>query len=64
MDLLDKFLELNTFEISIPGLKDSSLVATNKTGIIIIIIIICFLADYNLFKNVQESGWYEEFRRN
>ncbi len=61
MDLLDKFLELNTFEISIPGLKDSSLVAKNKTGIIIII---CFLADYNLFKNVQESCCYEEFRRN
>ncbi|MDP3444901.1 MAG: NAD(P)/FAD-dependent oxidoreductase, partial [Ignavibacteria bacterium] len=54
---LDCFIKLNTFEISIPGLKDPSLVPENKTGIII-----SFLADYNLFKNVKESGWYEEFK--
>lgn len=52
---LDRFLKLNTYEISIPGLKDSSLVPKNKTGMII-----SFLADYNLFKKVKASGWYEE----
>jgi phytoene dehydrogenase-like protein len=33
-------------------------VPENKTGLII-----SFLADYNLFKNIQESGWYEEFKK-
>jgi phytoene dehydrogenase-like protein len=54
---LDRFLKLNTFEISIPGLKDSSLVPENKSGLII-----SFLADYKLFKNIQKDGWDKEFR--
>ncbi len=54
---LDRFLKLNTFEISIPGLKDESLVPQNKTGLII-----SFIIEYELFKKVKESGWYEEFR--
>ena len=53
---LDKFIQLNTFEISIPGLKDPNLVPTGKTGIII-----SFLAEYDLFKKTQLSGWYDEF---
>lgn len=53
---LDKFVKLNTFEISIPGLKDRRLVPTGKTGLII-----SFLAEYDLFKNVYSSGWYDEF---
>jgi phytoene dehydrogenase-like protein len=55
---LDKFLKLNTFEISIPGLKDSSLVPKNKTGVIV-----SFLADYNLFKKIFDDGWYDTFRK-
>jgi phytoene dehydrogenase-like protein len=53
---LDKFTRLNTYEISIPGLKDPDLVPKGKTSLII-----SFLAEYDLFKKVQESGWYEEF---
>jgi hypothetical protein len=53
---LDKFLTLNTFEISIPGLKDKELVPPGKTGMII-----SFLAEYELFKKIQEAGWLEEF---
>jgi phytoene dehydrogenase-like protein len=53
---LDKFTKLNTYEISIPGLKDPDLVPKGKTGLII-----SFLAEYDLFKRVQESGWYDEF---
>jgi phytoene dehydrogenase-like protein len=56
LNWLDKFISLNTFEISIPGLKDSELVPPGKTGMII-----SFLADYELFKKVQEAGWLEEF---
>jgi phytoene dehydrogenase-like protein len=53
---LDKFTKLNTYEISIPGLKDPDLVPPGKTGIII-----SFLAEYDLFNKIQESGWLDEF---
>lgn len=55
---LKKFAELNTYEISIPALKDPSLVPPGKTGVAL-----SFLAEYDLFKKVQESGWYDEFRK-
>jgi phytoene dehydrogenase-like protein len=53
---LDKFTKLNTYEISIPGLKDAELVPPGKTGVIISV-----LAEYNLFKAVQKAGWLDEF---
>ncbi len=53
---LDKFTRLNTYEISIPGLKDPELVPPGKTGIII-----SFLAEYDLFSKIQEAGWLDEF---
>jgi phytoene dehydrogenase-like protein len=53
---LDKFTRLNTYEISIPGLKDPELTPIGKTGLII-----SFLAEYDLFKNIQKAGWYDEF---
>ncbi len=56
MDWLDRFISLNTFEISIPGLKDKDLAPPGKTGMII-----SFLADYELFKKVQDAGWLGEF---
>ncbi|MGE5354815.1 MAG: phytoene desaturase family protein [Deltaproteobacteria bacterium] len=54
---LYRFLKLNTYEISIPGLKDPSLVPENKTGVIV-----SFIIEYELFKKVEESGWYNDFR--
>ena len=53
---LDKFTKLNTYEISIPGLKDPELVPPGKTGIII-----SFLAEYDLFHEIQKAGWLDEF---
>jgi phytoene dehydrogenase-like protein len=53
---LDKFTRLNTYEISIPGLKDPGLVPPGKTGVII-----SFLTEYDLFNLIQKSGWLEEF---
>ena len=53
---LDKFTRLNTYEISIPGLKDPELVPPGKTGIII-----SFLAEYELFSKIQKAGWLDEF---
>lgn len=56
LNWLDKFLALNTFEISVPALKDPDLAPAGKTGLIISI-----LADYDLFKKIDEAGWYKEF---
>lgn len=56
LEWLDRFTALNTYEISIPGLKDPSLVPEGKTGLII-----SFLTEYDLFKAVQKEGWYDEF---
>ena len=53
---LDKFLALNTYEISIPALKDPDLAPEGKTGLIISI-----LAEYDLFKKISETDWYREF---
>jgi len=53
---LDKFTKLNTYEISIPGLKDPELVPPGKTGIII-----SLLAEYDLFSKIQNAGWLDEF---
>lgn len=56
LEWLDRFTTLNTYEISIPGLKDPSLVPEGKTGLII-----SFLTEYDLFRAVQNDGWYDEF---
>jgi phytoene dehydrogenase-like protein len=53
---LDKFIALNTYEISVPALKDPDLAPEGKTGLII-----SFLADYDLFKMIAETDWYKEF---
>ena len=55
---LDGFTELNTYEISIPGLKNSSFVPEGKTGIII-----SFLIQYDIFAKLKGVGWYEEFKQ-
>jgi len=47
---------LNTFEISIPVLKDPDTAPPGKTGVIV-----SFLAEYELFKKVEEAGWLDEF---
>ncbi|MFY0688247.1 MAG: NAD(P)/FAD-dependent oxidoreductase [Cyclobacteriaceae bacterium] len=52
-----KFLELNTFEISIPVLKDKSAAPANKSGVII-----SFLTEFEMFEKILERGWYDEFR--
>mgnify|MGYP005627298069 CR=1 FL=1 len=56
LNWLDRFLSLNTYEISIPALKDPDLAPEGKTGLIISI-----LAEYDLFKMIAEAGWYREF---
>jgi phytoene dehydrogenase-like protein len=54
---LDSFINYNTFEISIPALRDSTLSPECKTGLMISI-----LVEYELFDKLKRSGWVEEFR--
>jgi phytoene dehydrogenase-like protein len=53
---MEKFTRLNTYEISIPGLKNSDLAPPGKTGLIV-----SFLTEIDLFEQVQQAGWYAEF---
>lgn len=56
LNWLDDYLALNTYEISIPALKDPDLTPEGKTGLIISI-----LTEYDLFKMIADAGWYKEF---
>lgn len=56
MAWMDKFTHLNTYEISVPCLKDPELSPPGKTGVII-----SFLAKYDLFNLIQKAGWLDEF---
>jgi phytoene dehydrogenase-like protein len=57
-DWLKRYLELTTYEISCPALRDSSLAPEGKSGLMI-----SSLFDYSLTKHIQEMGWYDEFRQ-
>ena len=54
---LGRYLDLTTYEISVPALRDPSLAPERKTGLII-----STLMDYSLVRHFRDSGWYEEFR--
>ncbi len=54
---LTEYLEMNTFEISCPALRDKSLAPEGKTGLIV-----STLFDYTVTKYFQEIGFYDEFK--
>lgn len=54
---LRKHLDLTTYEISCPVLRDADLAPEGKTGLIV-----SLLFDYALTKHIQGLGWYDEFR--
>ena len=54
---LDNFYALTTYEISIPALRNSALVPSGKTGLII-----SMLFDYRLAKYINDNGWDKKFR--
>ena len=55
---LDKFCRLNTYEISIPALRDSSLAPEGKTALII-----SFLFEYKLIEKIHNNGWLNDFKK-
>ena len=54
---LDDFCNLNTYEVSLPVLRDPTLAPEGQTGIMI-----SCLFDYSLIEKIEESGWYTEFK--
>jgi phytoene dehydrogenase-like protein len=56
-DYLRDFFRLNTYEISIPALRDKDLAPEGKTGLVI-----STLFDYRLTQTINAMGWYEEFK--
>ncbi len=56
-EYLSEFCRLNTFEISIPVLRDSTLAPEGKTGLIV-----SLLYDYRLAKKIDDCGWTDEIR--
>ena len=57
VDWLRRFLDLTTYEISIPVLRDSNLAPPGQTGLIV-----SSLFDYSLTRHIQALGWYDEFK--
>jgi phytoene dehydrogenase-like protein len=55
---LREFCRRNTFEISIPALRDPDAAPPGKTGVII-----SALFSYELTKKIKAAGWYEAFKR-
>jgi len=56
-DWLGRYLDLTTYEISCPVLRDSSLAPKGKTGLIV-----SSLFDYSLTRHIRDRGWYEELK--
>lgn len=54
---LDQFCDLNTYEVSIPVLRDETLAPQGKTGIMI-----SCLFDYEIIKKIASAGWGNEFK--
>lgn len=54
---LDQYLRLNTYEVSIPVLRDPAMAPPGQTGLMV-----SCLLDYQVFKKVEEAGWYNEFK--
>ena len=57
MEWLDDFCRLNTYEVSVPVLRDPELAPEGQTGLSI-----SCLFDYAIFEKIKKAGWYDEFK--
>ena len=56
-DWVDQYCELNTYEVSIPALRDANMAPEGKTGVMI-----SCLLDYDIVEKIEKAGWYAEFK--
>jgi phytoene dehydrogenase-like protein len=55
---LERYIKLNTFEISVPVLRDGTMAPEGQTGLMI-----SLLFDYDVVTKVNQAGWYDEFKK-
>ena len=54
---VDQYCELNTYEVSIPALRDAAMAPEGKTGVMI-----SCLLDYDIVEKIEQAGWYAELK--
>jgi phytoene dehydrogenase-like protein len=54
---LEKYYRVNTYEISVPVLRDPTLAPVDETGMIVSV-----LLDYQLTKFIADQGWYDHLK--
>jgi phytoene dehydrogenase-like protein len=54
---VDQYCALNTYEVSIPALRDTAMAPEGKTGVMI-----SCLLDYDVVEKIEKAGWYGEFK--
>jgi len=54
---VDQYCALNTYEVSIPALRDAAMAPEGKTGVMI-----SCLLDYDVVEKIEKAGWYGEFK--
>jgi len=54
---VDQYCALNTYEVSIPALRDAAMAPEGKTGLMI-----SCLLDYDIVEKIEQAGWYAEFK--
>ena len=54
---MDQYCELNTYEVSVPALRDAAMAPEGKTGLMI-----SCLLDYDIVEKIEQAGWYAEFK--
>lgn len=54
---VDDYVTLNTYEVSIPAMRDPALAPEGKTGVMI-----SCLLDYDIVEKIQAAGLYPEFK--
>ncbi|MAT43951.1 MAG: amine oxidase [Anaerolineaceae bacterium] len=57
LNWVEQYCRLNTYEVSIPALRDPDLAPDGQTGIMI-----SCLFDYDIFEIIKNAGWYDEFK--
>jgi len=55
---LDDFCNLNTYEVSVPAVRDADLAPEGKTGIMI-----SCLFDFEIIEKINKAGWADEFKK-
>jgi len=58
LNWLDDFCRLNSYEVSVPALRDPALAPEGQTGVMI-----SSLFDYDLYHKIDQAGWYDEFKQ-